>query len=110
MILFIIEEPELYQHPNSIRLIKKILQDLTQESDDSIFQFQIICSSHSPYLIDIQEAEAIKIVKKLKVDDNYQVAINEVQLDKVAQELKILHQLPADKRCDAMTLKSRLTN
>ena len=108
LILFIIEEPELYQHPNRIRLIKKILQDLTQESDDSTYQFQIICSSHSPYLIDIQDAEAIKIMRKMKNDSNYEVSNSEVQLDKVAQELKVLHQLPRDIRCDAMTLKSRL--
>ncbi len=108
LILLIIEEPELYQHPNRIRLIKKILQDLTKESDDSTYQFQIICSSHSPYLIDIQDAEAIKIMRKIKNDSNYEVSISEVQLDKVAQELKVLHRLPGDTRCDAMTLKSRL--
>ena len=108
LILFIIEEPELYQHPNRIRLIKKILQDLTQESDDSTYQFQIICSSHSPYLIDIQDTEAIKIMRKIKYNSNYEVNISELRLDKVAQELKVLHQLPRDIRCDAITLKSRL--
>lgn len=108
LILFIIEEPELYQHPNRIRLIKKILQDLTQESDDSTYQFQIICSSHSPYLIDIQDVEVIKIMRKIKNNSNYEVSISKVQLDKVAQELKVLHRLPGDTRCDAMTLKSRL--
>ena len=91
LILFIIEEPELYQHPNRIRLIKKILQDLTRESDDSTYQFQIICSSHSPYLIDIQDVEVIKIMRKIKNDSNYEVTISEVQLDKIAQELKVLH-------------------
>ena len=108
LILFIIEEPELYQHPNRIRLIKKILQDLTQESDDSTYQFQIICSSHSPYLIDIQDVEVIKIMRKIKNNSNYEVSISKVQLDKVAQELKVLHRLPGDTRCNAMTLKSRL--
>ena len=107
-ILFIIEEPELYQHPNRIRLIKNILQDLTQESDDSMFHFQIICSSHSPYLIDIQDAEDIRIMRKIKINGSYEVTISEVQLDKIARELKALHRLPDDTRCDATTLKSRL--
>ena len=107
-ILFIIEEPELYQHPNRIRLIKKILQYLTRESDDSMFQFQIICSSHSPYLIDIKDAEDFRIMRKKKNNGNYEVTISEVQLDKIAQELKVLHQLPEGTRCDATTLKSRL--
>ena len=107
-ILFIIEEPELYQHPNRIRLIKKILQDLTRESDDSMFQFQIICSSHSPYLIDIQDADDIRIMRKIKNDGNYEVIINDIHLDKIARELKVLHQLPEDTICNAMTLKSRM--
>ncbi len=107
-ILFIIEEPELYQHPNRIRLIKKILQDLTRESDDSMFKFQIICSSHSPYLVDIQDAEDIKIMKKIKNGGNYVVTLSEIHLDKIAQELKLLHQLPESTTCDATTLKSRL--
>jgi len=107
-LLFIIEEPELYQHPNRIRLIKKILQDLTRESDDSMFKFQIICSSHSPFLIDIQDAEDIKIMRKIKNDGKYEVSISEIQLNKIAQELKLLHQLPEGTRCDATTLKSRL--
>ncbi|HDZ17080.1 MAG TPA: hypothetical protein ENH75_02250 [archaeon] len=107
-ILFIIEEPELYQHPNRIRLIKKILQNLTLDSDDSIFHFQIICSSHSPYLIDIQDAEDIRIMRKIKNNGEYNVSINEVQLDKVAGELKTLHQFPSGTRSDAITLKGRL--
>ena len=107
-ILFIIEEPELYQHPNRIRLIKKILQGLTQELDDSMFHIQIICSSHSPYLIDIQDAEDIRIMRKIKINGIYQVSISEVHLDKVSRDLKALHQFPVGTRSDAMTLKSRL--
>ncbi|MFX1344123.1 MAG: ATP-dependent endonuclease [Promethearchaeota archaeon] len=107
-ILFIIEEPELYLHPNRIRLIKKILQDLTLDSDDSMFRFQIICSSHSPYLIDLQDAEDIRIMRKIKNNGDYRVLINEVQLDKVAGELKTLHQFPSDTVSDATTLKGRL--
>ncbi len=107
-ILFIIEEPELYQHPNRIRLIKKILQDLTEVSNDSLYQFQIICSSHSPYLIDIQDAEDIRIMRKIKNNGNYKVTISELQLENIAHELKVLHQLPGGTRCDATTLKGRL--
>ena len=108
LILFIIEEPELYQHPNRIRLIKRILKGLTEKSGDSIFQFQIICSSHSPYLIDIQDAEDIKIIRKIKNDTSYYVKINDVQLDKIAQQIKSIHQFPDNITCNAMTLKSRL--
>ncbi len=108
LILFIIEELELYQHPNRIRLIKKIVKGLTEKSEDSIFQFQIICSSHSPYLIDIQDAEDIKLIRKIQKDSKYDVSINNVELDKIAQKIKVLHQLPDSIVCDAKSLKSRL--
>ena len=107
-ILFIIEEPELYQHPNRIRLFKKILEDLTEESNELSYQFQIICSSHSPYLIDIQDAEDIRIMRKIENNGNFNVVISEVQLDKIAHELKSLHQFSEDIICDATTLKGRL--
>ena len=108
LILFIIEELELYQHPNRIRLIKKIVKGLTEKSEDSIFQFQIICSSHSPYLIDIQDAEEIKLIRKIQNDSKYDVKINNVELDKIAQKIKVLHQLPDSIVCDAKSLKGRL--
>ena len=73
-----------------------------------MFQFQIICSSHSPYLIDIQDAEDIRIMRKIKNDGNYEVTISEIQLNKIARDLKALHQFPGGTRCDATTLKSRL--
>ncbi len=108
LILFIIEEPELYQHPNRIRLIKKIFKGLTVKSDDSTFQFQIICSSHSPYLIDIQDAEDIKLIRKIKNYGNYDVNISNILLDKIAKKIKILHQLPDSIIYNAKSLKSRL--
>ncbi|MFX1477959.1 MAG: ATP-dependent endonuclease [Promethearchaeota archaeon] len=107
-ILFIIEEPELYQHPNRIRLIKKILQDLTMESNDSPYQFQIICSSHSPYLIDIQNVNYIRLLRKVKEGDEFKVFVKEVDLNIIAQKLKEIWEFPTEIRSDESTLISRL--
>lgn len=48
MILF--EEPEVYLHPKAIRALRSVLYDLCSNS-----QFQLICASHSPSLIDISK-------------------------------------------------------
>ncbi len=48
--IILFEEPEVYLHPKSIRLLKKVLYDLCTNSP-----FQIICASHSPSLIDMSK-------------------------------------------------------
>ena len=108
LILLIIEEPELYQHPNRIKLIKKIFQELTIESNDSLFQFQIICSSHAPYLIDIQNANDIRLIRKVKEEAEFKVFVKEVHLTIIADKLKEKWDFPEEKRCDESTLISRL--
>lgn len=107
-ILLIIEEPELYQHPNRIKLIKKIFQELTSESNDSLFQFQIICSSHSPHLIDVQNVNNIRLLRKVKEAEEFNVLVREVDLNIIAQKLKEIWEFPEERRCDESTLISRL--
>ena len=108
LILLIIEEPELYQHPNRIRLIKNIFKDLAETPDDSLFQFQIICSSHSPHLINIQDFDNVRILRKIEENDLFKVIINEVNLQKIADRLKELYEFPKEKGFDTNTLISRL--
>ena len=107
-ILLIIEEPELYQHPNRIKLIKKIFQELTSEGNDSLFQFQIICSSHSPHLIDIQNANNIRLLRKVKKAEEFIVKVKEVDLNFIAQKLKEIWEFPEEIRSDEISLISRL--
>ncbi|KKL74408.1 hypothetical protein LCGC14_2065190 [marine sediment metagenome] len=108
LMLLIIEEPELYQHPNQIKLIKKFFQNITEEREDSLFHFQIICSSHSPHLIDIQSVGNVRLLRKVKDNENYIVTIKEVDLDKIAQKLKEYWGFPEETRADETTLISRL--
>ena len=107
-ILLIIEEPELYQHPNRIKVIKKIFQELTSKSSDSLFQFQIICSSHSPHLIDIQNANNIRLLRKVKIAEEFKVIVREVDLNIIAQKLKEIWEFPEEIRSDEISLISRL--
>ena len=108
LILLIVEEPELYQHPNRIKLIKKVFQNLTLEKEKSSFQFQIICSSHSPNLIDIQSANNIRLLRKERKNSKFNVSVKEIDLNIIAQKLKEFWEYAEEKKFDEVTLTSRL--
>jgi len=48
--IILFEEPEVYLHPKAIKLLRNVLYDLCTNS-----RFQIVCSSHSPALIDLSK-------------------------------------------------------
>jgi len=108
LILLIVEEPELYQHPNRIKLIKEVFQNLALEKEKSSFQFQIICSSHSPHLIDIQNANNIRLLRKKRENSKFNVSVNEVDLNIIAQKLREYWEYAEEKKFDEVTLTSRL--
>lgn len=72
--LILFEEPEIYLHPKAINLLRKVLYDLCSNSN-----FQIICASHSPALIDISKPHT-SLVRMVRKDDGktylYQVGKN----------------------------------
>jgi len=49
-VIFGIEEPEIYLHPQMIRKMKDVLIELSDKPN-----YQIICSSHSPVFIDMAD-------------------------------------------------------
>lgn len=62
-----IEEPELYQHPNRQRHLSKVLMKLAKESiHDLVKQIQIIYSTHSPLLVNLENFEQIRLFRKEK--------------------------------------------
>jgi hypothetical protein len=56
------EEPELYLHPNVAYLMKEVLYRLSEGN-------QIVCSTHSPYMIDLSK-EKPQILNKLTLEKN----------------------------------------
>lgn len=59
-IVVLYEEPELYIHPHLMRRLKATLQD---RSDSP--RWQVICSTHSPFLINLADKpESLKIIKR----------------------------------------------
>ncbi|RZP68421.1 ATP-dependent nuclease [Vibrio vulnificus] len=54
------EEPELYIHPHLMRRLKNTLQT---RSDSPLWQ--VVCSTHSPFLIDLaNQPDSIKLIKR----------------------------------------------
>ncbi|EGR0364563.1 DUF2813 domain-containing protein [Vibrio cholerae] len=54
------EEPELYIHPHLMRRLRDTLQTRSDE-----ILWQVICSTHSPFLIDLaNKPESIKLIKR----------------------------------------------
>ena len=66
-IIFGIEEPELYQHPNRQRHLSSILEQLCSGGiPGATRSVQVIYTTHSPLFVDIGHFERIKIVRKVQ--------------------------------------------
>lgn len=50
-VVFGVEEPEIYLHPQMLRKIKDVLAELSTDPD-----YQVICPTHSPVLIDMADS------------------------------------------------------
>ena len=57
--LIIIDEPELYQHPQRQRRILKACIKLVEK-----LPICIVCSTHSPYFIELQKVDSLRLLQK----------------------------------------------
>ena len=57
-LLLACEEPELYQHPPQARHLASVLKELPQSNS------QVIVCTHSPFFVDGQDFEQIRVVRK----------------------------------------------
>lgn len=62
-LLFLIEEPELYVHPHRARYLSKVFLKLI-EGNRGLGENQIIYSTHSPYFVDLDRFEQIRVIHK----------------------------------------------
>lgn len=59
-VIVLYEEPELYIHPHLMRRLKSTLQERSNSP-----KWQVICSTHSPFLINLAEKpESLKLIKR----------------------------------------------
>ncbi|MGO4185961.1 ATP-dependent endonuclease, partial [Paenibacillus sp. TAF43_2] len=73
-LIFAIEEPELYLHPQVAKVFKDTLYSL---ADDNLFQ--IVASSHSPNFVDLSKPN--RTLVRLNLDSNNDVQVNQVSSD-----------------------------
>ena len=93
-LVLIIEEPELYQHPDRQRHLFKIYNNLSKkQKSKEKFQTQIVYSTHSPYFIKFDQIEQIRILRKEKRNGNKTMAtkIFSTTLKQLADELDKFH-------------------
>lgn len=58
------EEPELFLHPNASNQMRDTIYELAGTSN------QIICTSHSPYMIDLSRENEKQIINNLSIDED----------------------------------------
>lgn len=59
-IVVLYEEPELYIHPHLMRRLKRSLENKSETAE-----WQVICSTHSPFLIDVaNKPESLKLIRR----------------------------------------------
>jgi predicted ATP-dependent endonuclease of OLD family len=98
-LILALEEPELYLHPSRCRYLSNLLLQLSEPSSTGIGESnQIIYTSHSPYFVDLNRFDKIKMVRKGASPDSstLQTVISSYSLSLAAQELaRVCNEAPS---------------
>lgn len=58
------EEPELFLHPNAANQMRETIYELAGTSN------QIVCTSHSPYMIDLSRENERQVINNISIQEN----------------------------------------
>jgi len=89
-LILAIEEPELYLHPSRCRYLSNILLQLAEKPGVGLgASNQIIYATHSPYFLDLDRFDQIRIVRKTLLPDSSvpQSIVARFTLEQAAQEI-----------------------
>jgi energy-coupling factor transporter ATP-binding protein EcfA2 len=68
-LILAIEEPELYLHPSRCRYLSSVMFQLSKKSGQVIEpRTQIIYGTHSPFFVDLQRFDQIRLARKIPVN------------------------------------------
>ncbi len=99
-LILALEEPELYLHPSRCRYLANLLLRLSQNGGEGLASSnQIIYTTHSPYFVDLQRFDQIRVLRKEPSPDTTvpHSVVTSFSLDKAAAELaKICTANPSD--------------
>jgi hypothetical protein len=73
-VIFGVEEPEIYLHPQMVRKIKDVLTDLSSDPN-----YQVICPTHSPVFLDM--ADRHRSIVRFERDDQRNITVFQVEQD-----------------------------
>jgi len=85
-----IEEPELYQHPTRLRHLAEIFLQLVSGKIAGVGQLQIIYTTHSPLLVDLQRFDQIRVLRRISIssDRPKQTEICQASLEDVTRVIE----------------------
>lgn len=95
-IIIAIEEPELYLHPHQQKIIYSLLKGLAQQTSE---QIQIIYSTHSSFMVHIEDYQYIGMVRKPDVSTGTKLfqCIEEIFSGEPKREFQLLCQFDPER-------------
>jgi putative ATP-dependent endonuclease of the OLD family len=102
-LILAIEEPELYLHPSRCRYLSNVMLQLSRKPEpDSEPRTQIIYGTHSPYFVDLQRFDQIRIARKVPTDgtSTLQTKITSYTRELASQRLAEISQRNPDQFTD----------
>ena len=92
-LVLIIEEPELYQHPNRQRHLSEICIALSECRVEGVSSTtQVVYSTHSPHFVGLDRIDQIRLLRKQVNDDNPKITkISNTTVKNLATELAKYH-------------------
>jgi putative ATP-dependent endonuclease of OLD family len=110
-LFLVIEEPEVYQHPNRQRHFARILRKLAEDRTPGFAKTQVLYATHSPLFVGIDRIDEIRLMRKplRRGSAPRTTQIVAVDLDKVAGQLWDAAGRPGPKYTGA-SLKPRLVS
>lgn len=67
-LIIALEEAELYQHPARQRHLARILFEMVHRPPRGVSTLQVICSTHSPLLVDIERFQHVRVLRRVESD------------------------------------------
>lgn len=88
-LILAVEEPELFLHPSRCRYLSRLLLDLASSAAKGQPRNQILYTTHSPYLMDLQRFDQVRMVRKNQAAGTAAPAtrVTRFSLEEAAQEL-----------------------
>lgn len=85
IVIFLIEEPEIYLHPQAQRTMYEVLKKISQGND------QVIYATHSSLFVDITYFDQIAVVSKSSTKEGKFTNVMQLPMQKLLDDLKARH-------------------